>query len=192
MRKILSFLCVAICVMAFFPVPASAQTESSNDISFDLQAYQSGLIAGIRLEKQLGKMDAVNIRLGFQYLGTDDLTNSYHDFATGYGLSLGYKSYFQPGREGFSLSLRADLWYNIFGYDHFYPNDGSYTATEKVLLIQPTLEVAYLFNFGPFLILTPSLAVDYKYKIDGYDPKNGGASVYVGLSVGKRFYNGNS
>jgi len=58
----------------------------------------------------------------------------------------------------------------------------------SITVIQPTVELGYLFILGKSLHMTPSIAFGWEWnaKTDG-EPTGEGAILLLGISVGKRF-----
>lgn len=174
------------------PLCLNAQNDSSLDLSFEFQAYPTGLIPGLRLEKNFGLKDAVHVRLGYQLIDHRDLGKHEDEWGTGYGLTIGYKRYFKEQHQGWALGIKSDLWFNKieWAYPDTYLPEPPNTAEgiTDIIVLQPTLEASYLMTFGTGWIFTPSLAFGFEWNIktEG-EPTGEGAIVLLGFSIGKRF-----
>lgn len=113
---------------------------------FEFQAYPTGLIPGLRIEKGIGTKSAVHLRLGYQWIRHRDLGVHEDERGNGYGFTLGYRRYFSEGFRGVSISSRCDLWFNKLDWedtDIAIPVSG----TSDIVVVQPTLELGYTFEF---------------------------------------------
>jgi len=194
MRKIVATLLFGLLLMAGSPQFVAAQNDvsivGSTDLSFEFQAYPTGLIPGIRLERNFGQRNAAHLRLGYQLIDHRDLGKHSDETGSGYGLTLGYKRYFKDAHEGFSLGLKTDLWFNAIDWieEPTSPSPPVRLGSTDIIVLQPTLEGGYLFTFGPSWVFTPSLAFGFEWNISTKgEPTGEGAIVLLGFSLGKRF-----
>lgn len=188
MERFLLTLLIALCGFFCCPSTISAQTDGSLDLSFEFQAYPTGLIPGLRLEKNFGEKNAAHLRLGYQLIDHRSLGKHDDETGSGYGLTLGYKRYFKTGHEGFSLGLKTDLWFNSIDWTTIGENDANTSGNTDIIVLQPTIEGGYLFTFGPSWVFTPSVAFGFEWNIktEG-EPTGEGAILLLGFSIGKRF-----
>ena len=174
--------------LTFFLLVAFVITSFGQlDLSFEFQAYPTGLIPGLRLEKSIGKKSAVNARVGYQFIDHRDLGVQDDETGNGYGFTLGYKYYFKEGFRGFSLGVRNDFWFNEIDWVSDV-NGIEASGTSNITVVQPTAEAGYLIPIGENWIFTPTIAfgVEINVKTDG-EPVGEGAILLVGLNFGYRF-----
>lgn len=156
------------------------------DIDLEFQVYPTGLIPGLRIEQGFGDKNAVHLRLGANLFDHRDLGVQDEERGKGFGFTVGYKRYLKSDFKGLSLGLRNDVWFNTVDWvDN--SSLGGITGTTKIVVVQPTAELAYLMKFGNNWVFTPALGFGYEVnvKTDGA-PTGEGAILLLGLSVGKR------
>jgi len=162
----------------------SAQSDLSSDknleIGIEIQAYPTGIIPGVRLEKYINSNSSLNLRLGYQLIDHRDLGVHENEEGSGYGVSLAYRRFFKPGHKGLSLALRTDLWFNEIDW-----TDELLSGTSKITVLQPTLMGEYAIQVGPSIVVTPSLSFGYEWNVstDG-EPTGEGAIVLLGCTFG--------
>lgn len=177
MKKIL------FCIL-LFPLLASAQT----DLSFEFQAYPTGLIPGVRVEKNFSEKHAVHLRLGYQLINHRDLGVHESEKGNGFGFSLGYKRYFKAGHEGLFLGGRSDVWLNTLDWMDNIGAANELKGTTMITVVQPTLEGGYAFLLGDQFIFAPSLGFGFEVNVrtEG-EPTGQGAILLAGFLLGMRF-----
>ncbi len=160
------------------------------DVNFEFQAYPTGLIPGLRLEKGFNEKNAASIRLGYQLIDHRDLGKHDDETGTGYGFTLGYKRFLKEGFRGLHLGVRNDVWSNKINWEHnkFAPIEPT-SGTTKIIVLQPTLEAGWTFIPAKKCIITPTLAFGYEInvKTEG-EPTGEGVILLAGLNLGYRFY----
>lgn len=154
------------------------------DVTFEFQAYPTGLIPGIRLEKGFGEKNAAHLRLGYQIIDHRDLGKHDDETGSGWGFTLGYQRFFKEGFKGIFVGARSDLWFNKIDWAM---NDGT-SGKSDIVVVQPTAQAGWLFLFGEKWLLSPTLAFGYEFnvKTEG-EPTGEGAIVLLGLNFGHRF-----
>lgn len=173
----------------FLGITVSLSAQSSAfDLDFEFQAYPTGLIPGIKLEKGFSNHHAVGLRFGYQIIRHRDLGVHDDERGNGYGFTLGYKYYFKEGFKGLSLGVRNDIWFNELDWRDDPLVGGSIMGTSKITVVQPTAEATYLIPFGESWIFSPSIAFGFEVnvKTEG-EPVGEGAILLIGLNLGKRF-----
>lgn len=158
------------------------------DLDFEFQAYPTGLIPGLKLERGFSDHHAVSLRLGYQIIDHRDLGVQDNEEGNGYGFTLGYKYYFKPNFRGLSLGVRNDIWFNEIDWMDNIGSAVELTGTTKVTVVQPTAEATYLIPVGSSWVFAPSLAFGYEInvKTEG-EPVGEGAILLLGINFGKRF-----
>ena len=160
----------------------------STDISFEFQAYPTGLIPGLRLEKNFGEKHAAHVRVGYQWIRHRDLGEHEDERGNGYGFTFGYKRYFKELHQGFSIGIRNDIWFNSLDWKDNIDTPSEVSGTTDITVLQPTLELAYLMLADSGWFFTPAIAFGFEInvKTEGSDVGEG-AILLLGLSAGKRF-----
>ncbi len=154
------------------------------DISFEFQAYPTGLIPGIRLEKGFGEKNAAHLRFGYQVIDHRDLGKHDDETGSGWGFTLGYHRYFKGGYQGFFLGARNDFWFNSMEWEM---NDGTSGKTD-IVVVQPTAQAGWVFLFGEKWLLSPTLSFGYEINVKTEGEATGeGAIILLGLNFGRRF-----
>ena len=172
------------CLLLLFPLLATAQT----DVSLEFQAYPTGLIPGVRIEKNFNERSAVHLRLGYQLINHRDLGVHESEKGNGYGFSLGYKHYLKENHEGFFLGVRNDIWLNTIDWIDNIDTPSPITGTTMITVVQPTAEGGYTFLFGDNFLFAPSIGFGFEINVrtEG-EPTGQGAILLVGFLLGKRF-----
>lgn len=169
----------------WFVVSLTTAQNSVFDLNFEFQAYPTGLIPGLRLEKGFAGKHALHLRGGYQLIDHRDLGKHDDETGQGYGFTAGYKRYFKEEYKGFHLGLRNDIWFNTIDWTTNAPPS---KGTTKIVVLQPTAEAGWLFLLGSHFTLTPSLALGYEInvKTEG-EPTGEGMILLIGLQTGYRF-----
>ena len=183
MRKNHPVVIVLLYLLLAIPKPSNCQ--SNMDYLIEFQAYPTGLIPGIRLEKRMNRGQSAHIRLGYNWIRHRDL--GVHDDERGHGLgfTLGYKKYFKQIHQGWSLGMRNDIWWNSIDWKD--EGAGStMNGNTSITVVQPTLELSYLFE-NQHYIISPSISFGYEWNVRTKgDPTGEGAILLLGIQVGKR------
>jgi len=160
--------------------------QSSWDVGLEFQAYPTGILPGLRLEKNFAERHALHLRIGANIFDHRNWGKHFKETGSGYGFSLGYKRYFQPHHERWFMGLRNDIWFNKVDWKKdigLPPLSGTTTIT----VIQPTMEAGYTFVKNKFYF-SPSLAFGLEINTNTVgEPTGEGAIVLVGLHTGMRF-----
>ncbi len=167
---------------------AKAQTEQVFDVSMEIQAYPTGIIPGLRLEKGFAEKHAVHLRLGYNWVRHRDLGEHDDERGDGYGFTLGYKYYFGSDFQRFFLGARNDIWWNTIDWKDNIDTPMEVSGQTDITVVQPTLEAGYLFAFGENWLFTPAIGFGYEVnvKTEG-QPTGEGAILLLGISLGRRF-----
>ena len=182
MRTFFNFIIPTIFCLLFV-VNGNAQTDNKSDdkgfeLGLEIQAYPTGIIPGIRLEKYLNSNASINFRLGYQIIDHRDLGVQDNEEGSGYGASIAYRKFFSPNHEGFSLALRTDLWFNKMDWK----NDTT-TGTSNITVIQPVLMGEYAFNISSNFSITPSASFGWEWNIStDSEPTGEGAILLIGCT----------
>jgi hypothetical protein len=171
-------------LFSFTVFKADAQTL---DIGFEFQAYPTGLIPGLRIEKGFAEKNAVHLRLGYNLIDHRDLGPHQDETGNGYGFTIGYKRYLKADFKGWSLGIRNDIWFNTIDWKENIDTPQETAGITKITVVQPTAELSYLFEFGNSWIITPSIGFGYEVnvKTEG-EPTGEGAILLLGFTIGKR------
>jgi len=160
--------------------------QGSWDVGIEFQAYPTGILPGIRLEKNFAERHALHIRAGANIFNHRSLGKHFKEKGSGYGFTLGYKRYFQPSHERWFLGFRNDIWFNEVDWAKdiaLPPNSGTTTIT----VIQPTVEGGFTFVKNKFYF-SPSLAFGFEVNTNTVgEPTGEGAIVLLGFNTGIRF-----
>ena len=158
------------------------------DLSFAFQAYPTGLISGLQIEKGFQDKNAIHFRFGYQFIRHGDLGVQEDERGDGFGGSLGYKRYFKDDFQGLFLAARSDLWWNTLDWTNDIDQPNATHGTSKIVVLQPTLQTGYLIPFGKDFFFTPTLSFGYEVNIQTKGADVGeGAIILLGFQIGKRF-----
>jgi len=162
-----------------------AQTDkpsSSKDFSIgiEIQAYPTGIIPGIRLEKFLIANSSISLRLGYQIIDHRDLGVQNNEEGSGYGASIAYRRFFKPDHKGLSIAVRADLWFNKIDWE----NDNA-LGTSNITVIQPVLMGEYTLRPSSSFSIAPSLSFGWEWNVATDGEQTGeGAIILIGCTFG--------
>ena len=178
MRSLLPIL--SLLIILFLP-SRNLKAQNSTDLSFEFQAYPTGLIPGIRFETGLSDQSSILFRLGYNWIRHRDLGVHEDERGDGFGFTIGYKKYFSPERSGWGLALKNDVWWNSIDW-----TDPGISGQTDITVLQPTLELSYVM--GKNVLFVPSIAFGYEWnvKTEG-EPTGEGAILLIGFQFGKRF-----
>ncbi len=170
-------------------VCGSAQSDSW-EAAFEFQAYPTGLIPGFRIERGFADRHALHLRLGYNFIRHRDLGEHDDERGDGYGFTVGYKRFFQPGFSGWSVGLRNDLWFNTLDWEDIGA-DGEVLASgrSEIIVVQPTAEAAYTIPLGVGnWAFTPSLAFGFEINARTVGADVGqGSILLLGFKIGPRW-----
>ena len=118
--------------------------QKSWGLGIEVQAYPTGILPGLRIEKNFSERHAAHLRLGANIFDHRHLGKHYIEKGIGYGFTLGYKRYFQPSHQGLFLGIRNDVWFNNVEWRK-NTKMPPLAGTTKITVIQPTIEGGYTF-----------------------------------------------
>ncbi len=178
---ILSFL--------FFLGNINAQTEDVKyfDLGVELQQYPTGFLLGVKSEIGLSMHHALDFRAGYNLLDHQDFGEHEDEEGGGFGLTLGYRYYFNPENINWFIGARTDLWFNEIDWIENRNNEGE-MGTSKVTVLQPTAICGYRFLVKENWVLTPTLAfgAEINIKTEG-EAVGQGAIALWGMNLAYQF-----
>lgn len=160
--------------------PLTLSVHSQTDLAFELQLYPTGIIPGISIDHSLSEKSVLYGRLGANLFDHRDLGVQKDEKGSGFGLSLGYKSYFKDNnRKAWRWGIKNDIWRNSVDWD----NDTEKGNT-KIIVLQPTGELSYVFRKNKFFI-APSVALGFEWNLKTEGKATGeGAILLIGVQIG--------
>ena len=169
-----------------YPSCLAQSTEGSTSqvtIGPELQIYPTGLLPGIRIEKQISEKSSLNFRLAAQIIDHRDLGVQDDETGSGWGASIGIRNFFSTYNQGWSMAGRLDLWRNSIDWSNT-ENGNTVSGNTKITVLQPTVLLEYAFRKKNILI-SPSLGLGYEWNVttDG-EPTGEGAILLLGCTVG--------
>jgi len=179
MKKIISTLFLLLFISFLFG-------QGSLDIGIEFQAYPTGILPGVRIEKNFAERHAVHVRIGANIFNHRSMGKHFKEEGSGYGFTLGYKRYFQPMHERWFLGIRNDIWFNKVDWIQDIGTP-PYAGTTTITVIQPTAEAGFTFVKNKFYF-SPSLAFGFEINTHTIgSPTGEGAIVLLGVAGGIRF-----
>jgi hypothetical protein len=171
-------------ILLFINVCSAQNNDKSlhNDftLGLEIQAYPTGVIPGIRLEKFINGSTSLSLRLGYQIIDHRDLGVQENEEGSGYGASFAYRKFFNSQQKGFSLALRSDIWRNKIDWQ-----TGSDFGTSNITVVQPTLMGEYTFKSNTNFSITPSFSFGWEWNVSTDGEATGeGAIILLGCSFG--------
>ncbi len=173
---------IFIGLLSFSIADIWSQENSQWTLGPEIQAYPTGLLPGVRIEKKLTENSSVNFRFSLQLIDHRDLGVHDNEEGNGYGFSLGYRKFFNESNRGFSLSLRTDYWKNTIDWSDLTPQD---SGTSKITVLQPTALLEYKIQNKSSISITPSLGFGYEWNTKTIGAPTGeGAILLLGVFIG--------
>ncbi|MEZ5038940.1 MAG: DUF3575 domain-containing protein [Saprospiraceae bacterium] len=158
------------------------------DFGIEFQAYPTGLIPGLRLEKGFAEQHAVHLRLGYNWLRHQGYGVHEDERGGGLGFTLGYKYYFKEGFERWFLGVKNDIWWNEVDWKDQLGTANEISGTSNITVVQPTLEAGFTLMAGENWTFSPSLAFGYEVNVKTKGAPTGeGPIVLLGFTFGKRW-----
>lgn len=179
---------VLLLLSVLFSQGTYAQDNNVFDVSLELQGYPTGVIPGIRFEKGFSEQHSVHLRLGYQEIRHEDWGVHQDERGDGYGFTLGYRYYLQPGFQGWSLGFRTDVWFNQLDWTDNIGQTNEVRGRTDVTVIQPTVQTGYLYQFNKRFFLRPTAAMGFEINVDTDGEDVGeGFIVLLGIEAGHRW-----
>lgn len=168
------FIIIISCFLSG-PVILIGQT----DISFEFQAYPTGLIPGASIDKSISTKSDLYLRFGYNWIRHRDLGKHEDERGSGIGGSIGYKMYFKEGRAKWRLGIKNDFWWNSIDW-----TEGNQSGNTKITVVQPTAELAYVMRKNG-LHISPSVAFGYEVNVKTEGEETGeGPILLLGIQLG--------
>lgn len=190
MKRRHPFTLPALALLLIWPfiLLASSAEAYDGDVGFELQVYPTGIIPGVRFETAVDERSTFHLRLGAQTIRHQDFGVHDDERGDGVGFSLGYKRYLNRGYTGFNWGLRSDLWFNTLDWTDNPGTAAELTGTTDVLVLQPTVELSWLYLANSSLFITPSFSAGFEINIMTEGEEVGQGFIFIlGLTVGTRF-----
>jgi len=182
---------LTLCLAVFLQI-AAAKTEAQEmplDGSLEFQAYPTGIIPSLRIEKGFGTRHVLLLRAGYNVVRHGDAGKHDDERGGGPGFTFGYKRYFSGRFRGGFAGVKNDFWFNEIRWKNNTGLPNEYAGTSRISVVQPTAEAGFLFEFGHDWILAPALAFGFEINVKTKgEPTGEGAIFLAGIQLGKRFY----
>ncbi len=157
------------------------------DAGIELQAYPTGIIPGLSIDKAISDQSAINFRIGYQSIDHRDLGVHLNEEGNGWGFSVGYKKFKDSGRSKWFGMVRSDIWFNRIDWYDQGPNDIIIEGQTDITVLQPTATVGYSWNLGSNTFLSPSLSFGWEWNIKTSGAPTGqGAILLIGVTIARR------
>lgn len=193
MKKITSIL--SLVFLFYFNQKTIAQNSVSRDAGIEYQIYPAGMMFGVHAASNFAEHHGIQIRAGYNKANRKDFS-PYNDYENGggLGLTLGYRYYFGKNKSynGLFAGLRTDLWNLKINWKDNLEDTNTLNDTQgttDILVLQPTLEIGYRFNFANerwFVAPTIANGFEINIKTKGEEVGQGFISL-LGVSAGYRF-----
>ena len=163
-KKTLSGLFTAI-LMVCISVTGFSQSSERPSFLFgaEFQVYPTGIMPGLRFELPVSDHDGIHLRVGYNGFNHRDLGVQDEEIGGGFGGTIGYRHYFGD-YEKFFLGARNDIWFNTVNWQNDITSPSGTAGTTKIVVVQPTAEAGYLFNFGGWS-LAPAIGFGFEVNV---------------------------
>ena len=178
-----------LCTLWLLPLSFAGLTQASQDLDLgiEVQLYPTGVIPGVRIEKRLADNQAWFVRIGLQEIRHEDYGVHEDERGDGYGFGLGYRYYFKPGFERLSLGIRTDVWFNSLSWKDNIGQVNEVSGKTDVTVVQPSVQLGYLFKLNQAVYITPSLSFGYEVNVDTQGEDVGEGPIWLlGVETGFR------
>lgn len=145
-------------------------------IGVEVQAYPAGVIPGLHLQLPVGLDDGqfLTLRLAANITDRDDFGEQDDEEGSGFGGGVGWRSYLEPGRAGWLIGARVDLWSLDIDWTDDPGQPTEVSGTTELLVLQPTVEAGYGWNLGGWRVeLMAGLGFEINVDEDGRDVGQG-------------------
>ncbi len=157
--------------------------------SIEFQAYPTGLIPGIRIQKAINDKGMLHIRSGYNLVDHRDLGEHEDETGGGLGGTIGYDHFINENYLGWFFGPRVDLWFNTIDWKDNIGEVTEVTGTSDVIVMQPTLEAGYRFQLGSgdtYLSPTVALGMEINVKTEGEEVGQG-VILLLGILLSQQF-----
>jgi len=121
----------------------------NHKLGLEFQAYPAGLMPGVSYALGIGADHELNLRVGMNFAKRNDWGVQLDERGSGFGATLGYRYMFQLWDQIFSVGPRCDIWDMEISYeDRRYMAPIVVRSTSEILVVQPTLELAWWKKLG--------------------------------------------
>jgi hypothetical protein len=132
-------------------------SQAQSHVSFEFQAYPTGLIPGFRYTKGLTDHASLLLRVGYNWIRHRDLGVHDDERGDGFGFTLGYTKHFSK----FAFSLKNDVWWNTIDWKDIPETGPEISGQTNITVLQPTLEASYSLSER----FKPTVAFGYEWNI---------------------------
>lgn len=173
----------------------SISSLAQRSIGIETQTYPAGIIPSIRFDVGISENLNFNSRIGYNFTDRRDWGKHDNEKGGGFGFGLGIeKTNFLT--ENLSLNFRTDLWFMEIDWKDTKTICGivppcfkmPISGETNIVVLQPTLGLAYQLPISDQFFLKPSLSFGYEVnvKTEG-EPVGEGAILLIGVQFGKYF-----
>ena len=180
-----------VIIYCFFGFLFSNSVFAQNplDISFELQAYPTGLQPGLQISKGFKDKNAMHLRVGYNWVRHGDAGVHEDERGGGFGFTFGYRRFLKSDFQGLFMGVRNDFWFNTLDWADHIDKPEEEKGTAEIIVVQPTAQLGYLWNFGANWIFSPTISWGYEINLgeDEGEDVGEGMIMLLGIELGKRF-----
>ncbi len=156
-----------LCGTALFSLllAASAAAQRVWHAGLEFQAYPTGLIPGVQVERLFGARSALHLRIGYQHIRHGDAGRHDDERGHGWGVTLGCRRFQRQKAAGWFAGLRSDVWFNTIDWTDNPGMPTEIQGTTKITVLQPTVEGGYAFTGKGGWFVAPALAFGYEMNV---------------------------
>ena len=152
------------CVLCIGLLSSTMYAQDQLKYGLEVQAYPTGLIAGVTTDYELNNQMLVHLRAGYNLVRHRDLGVHEDERGGGFGGTLGLRYYFDQVHTGWFAEARSDLWFNKITWKDRIGAINQTTGESEVTVLQPTAMGGYTFEFGR-IRFCPTLALGWEINI---------------------------
>ena len=186
-----TILTLTIAFVVLGTIASQAQTGFSRPwaVAFEFQAYPTGLIPGLRIQRAIHDKGMLHLRGGYNLVDHRDLGEHDDETGSGFGGTIGYEHFIQENYIGLFFGPRVDLWFNSIDWKDNIGEQDEETGTSDIIVLQPTLEAGYQFQLGTgntYFAPTIALGMEINVKTEGKEVGQG-AILLLGVVLSQQF-----
>lgn len=171
-RQLITLPISAFLISIFLPA-AQAEPNPATGWAFEVQAYPTGVIPGVRYEWETSTQDQWFARLAYNFTDRSDFGEHDDESGGGPGIGFGWRHWLNQNHSEWHYGARLDIWDLEIDWEEDGPPSGE--GKTDILVMQPSGELGYSWHTtgGSRIDLTAGLGVEVNVDTGGEDVGEG-------------------